>query len=150
MIARTATSLDRLRDAVRARVERTSLRHVARQVGMSPMGLRSFVEGGVPYQKSRRRLFEWLHRDAADAREDAAAEVPEALASLVADLPAERREGALAALVQTLRALYDSHAQAAPGWLGALGEGNAAPPNDSGGGEGTDAPGGVVSPPREA
>ncbi|HEU0014798.1 MAG TPA: hypothetical protein VFQ45_14020, partial [Longimicrobium sp.] len=60
---RTQTSLERLREMVTLRVEATSLRSVARQVGMSPSGLDKFLSGAMPYQKSRRRLFDWLHRE---------------------------------------------------------------------------------------
>jgi AcrR family transcriptional regulator len=144
MIALRTASLDRLREAVRERVEATSLRHVARQVGMSPTGLRNFLAGGIPYQKSRRRLFEWMHR------EDGAAEagptsqgVSGSLASLVADLPPERRGAALQALVGTLRTLYDTHADAAPSWLGEL-SGEASEPE-----EGGEAEGGPVDPARD-
>lgn len=117
MSATPSPSLDRLRHAVAERVRATSLRAVARQVGMSPSGLHSFLSGGVPYQKSRRKLFEWLHRERGGRAGD---EVSSALVSLVRDLPAERREPALEALVDTLRSLYDTHADAAPGWLGEL------------------------------
>lgn len=55
---------------VRAAVERaiasTSLRSVARDVGMSPMGLRSFVTGTTPYPPTRRRLNDWYLRRRAD------------------------------------------------------------------------------------
>ena len=117
MSATPTPSLDRLRHAVAERVRATSLRAVARQVGMSPSGLHSFLSGGVPYQKSRRKLFDWLHRERGGRAGD---EVSSALVSLVRDLPAERREPALEALVDTLRSLYDTHADAAPRWLGEL------------------------------
>lgn len=118
MIATRSTSLDRLREAVRARVETGSLRQAARQVGMSPTGLRKFLAGGVPYQKSRRRLFDWLHRESAAARTGLPADgVSGRLAPLVEGLPPERRDAALEALVGTLRSLYGAHADAAPAWL---------------------------------
>lgn len=120
MIALRTTSLDRLREAVRERVEATSLRHVARQVGMSPTGLRNFLAGGIPYQKSRRRLFDWMHREDGAEAGLTTEGVSGSLASLVADLPPERRGAALEALVGTLRTLYDTHADAAPPWLGEL------------------------------
>jgi hypothetical protein len=115
------TSLERLRRGVAERVRATSLRAVARQVGMSPSGLEKFLSGGVPYQKSRRRLFEWLNREGASVPARVQGDdVTSVLASLVRDLPAERRERALGALLDTLRSLYDAHAGAAPAWLGEL------------------------------
>lgn len=134
-------SLDRLREAVGERVQATSLRAVARQVGMSPSGLHKFLSGGVPYQKSRRKLFEWLHRESTgEAGREAAPALEGALESLVRDLPFERREAALAALVDTLRALYETHGGEAPAWIAELeGTGEAeerSGPGEEPGGEG--------------
>jgi hypothetical protein len=121
MTDRPQTSVDRLREAVTIRVQATSLRSVARQVGMSPSGLDKFLMGGVPYQKSRRKLFDWLHRERNNLGADLTADgIAAALGSLVRDLPPERRERALDALLETLRGLYDAHTDRAPGWLGEI------------------------------
>jgi len=130
MTERPQSSIDRLREAVTIRVQATSLRSVARQVGMSPSGLDKFLLGGMPYQKSRRKLFDWLHREYNNLGADLTADgIAAALGSLVRDLPPERRERALDALLDTLRGLYDSHGDMAPAWLGELSrkaaEGNA-------------------------
>ena len=118
-------SLDRLRDAIQSRVQESSLRAVAREVGMSPSGLQKFLAGGIPYQKSRRKLFEWLQREREpEVEEPPFHGVPRSLAELVRELPYERRDPALAALVETLRTLYDTHGAAAPEWLSRL------PPRD--------------------
>ncbi|HEX5726595.1 MAG TPA: hypothetical protein VFX98_14060 [Longimicrobiaceae bacterium] len=111
---RPPTSLDRLRESVAIRVRATSLRAMARQVGMSPTGLEKFIQGGTPYAAGRRKLFEWWGRER--GKEGPAA----ALAALVGDLPAERREPALRALVEALRALYEAQGGCPP-WLEALG-----------------------------
>lgn len=115
---RPQTSIGRLREAVTIRVQATSLRAVARQVGMSPSGLDKFLNGGMPYQKSRRKLFDWLHRErgnlGADLTVDAMAA---ALASLVRDLPPDRREISLHAVLGTLQDLYATHSESAPAWL---------------------------------
>lgn len=121
MSDRPQTSIDRLREAVTIRVQATSLRSVARQVGMSPSGLDKFLAGGMPYQKSRRKLFDWLHRERANLGAGHTVDgIAAALGSLVRDLPPERRERALDALLDTLRGLYDSHAEHAPVWLAEL------------------------------
>lgn len=119
-------SLDRLREAIDERVQATSLRAVARQVGMSPSGLQKFLAGGVPYQKSRRKLFEWLQRESTAAEPLTPGGVAGTLAELVSELPYERREPALEALVETLRSLYETHRGAAPEWLARL------PPREEG------------------
>lgn len=121
MSDRPQTSIDRLREAVTIRVQATSLRSVARQVGMSPSGLDKFLNGGMPYQKSRRKLFDWLHREHDNLGAGLTVDgIAAALGSLVRDLPPDRRERALEALLDTLRGLYDSHSEHAPVWLAEL------------------------------
>src|SRR4051794_19038170 len=51
--------VDAIRDAARLAVEATSLRSVARAVGMSPMGLRHFLDGRRPYTATARKLGVW-------------------------------------------------------------------------------------------
>jgi hypothetical protein len=115
---RPLTSITRLREAVTIRVQATSLRSVARQVGMSPSGLDKFLSGAMPYQKSRRRLFDWLHRERDNLGADLTVDgVAAALGSLVRDLPPDRRGRALDTLLATLRVLYDEHSETSPPWL---------------------------------
>jgi hypothetical protein len=82
-----------LRAAVVHRIERTSLRQVAREVGVSPSGLDKFVNGATPYQKTRRKLEAWSTRRAAsDLSEDPSPEtVAGALRILAVFAPAARR-----------------------------------------------------------
>ena len=54
MSERAVTSLERLRETVALRVQATSLRTVARQVGMSPTGLEKFLAGETPYSRQVR------------------------------------------------------------------------------------------------
>lgn len=121
MSDRPQSTIDRLREAVTIRVQATSLRSVARQVGMSPSGLDKFLNGGMPYQKSRRKLFDWLSRERGNlGAEHTVDSVAAALSSLVRDLPPDRRERALQALLDTLRGLYETNTEHAPPWLGEL------------------------------
>jgi len=55
-----------LRDAVAREVARRSLRGVAQDVGISPNGLRNFVNGAVPRPATRAKLERWLGRNAAE------------------------------------------------------------------------------------
>lgn len=63
-----------LRDAVRKRVEETTLRVVADEVGMSFSGLRSFLEGTNPQPRTVEMLVQWYYarskRSTAAPRED--------------------------------------------------------------------------------
>lgn len=115
---RQQPSITRLREAVTIRVQATSLRSVARQVGMSPSGLDKFLSGAMPYQKSRRRLFDWLHRERNNLGADLTVDgIAAALGSLVRDLPPARRGHALDTLLGTLRGLYNEHTETSPPWL---------------------------------
>lgn len=49
-----------LRDKVRRRVSNTSLRNVARQIGMSASGLSKFLNGVNPYTSTHRKLTTWV------------------------------------------------------------------------------------------
>jgi hypothetical protein len=53
---------ERIRELVRTRVEETSLREVALDIGMSFSGLHSFLRGGEPYQRTREKLTAWYAR----------------------------------------------------------------------------------------
>ena len=48
-----------IRAAVVEAVERSSLRAVARQVEVSPSGLRKFIEGAAPYTATLKKLRRW-------------------------------------------------------------------------------------------
>ena len=61
-----AVSVAVLRDAVRLRVEATSLRQAAAEVGVSFSGLRSFLAGTKPQSNTRRKLIEWFERQNPD------------------------------------------------------------------------------------
>jgi hypothetical protein len=112
------TSIDNLRESVAIRVHATSLRAVARQVGMSPSGLEKFIAGGAPYSNTRRKLVEWWYREGTQSPLDLSADgVAVALGTLVRDLPPDRRERTLRELVGTLRELYAEHGAPCPEWL---------------------------------
>jgi hypothetical protein len=118
--SRSAT-VRHLRDAARARVENSSLRGVAREIGMSPMGLRNFLHGTEPYAPTLRRLRNWYVRhgalrSGAVHTEDATA----ALAVLVHDLaPAPRQEAAFTVLDAVGRG-YEQSGVVKPAWVAAL------------------------------
>ena len=119
---RPQTSIDRLRDAVAIRVQATSLRAVARQVGMSASGLHKFIAGGMPYTKSRRKLFRWLQREKQNLHSDLSMDVvASAVTCLLTDVPPARQERAARALVDALRDVYARHTDTPPPpWLAEL------------------------------
>ena len=88
---------------------------------MSPSGLDKFLSGGTPYTKSRRKLFDWLHRERHNLHSDLTADgMAAALGALVRDLAPDQREGALHTLLGTLRDVYGAQPDTAPPWLAQL------------------------------
>ncbi|HEX6037766.1 hypothetical protein [Longimicrobium sp.] len=113
-----SVSIRHMREVAAARVENTSLRKVAREMGMSPTGLRKFLDGTAPYAPTVRRLRTWYVRYGAVQKgavetEDATA----ALAVLVHDLgPAPRRDAALTVLA-AMDSGYERSGKPKPEWL---------------------------------
>ena|ERR1700741_2432862 len=116
-----AAPVDRVRERVAVRVQTTSLRSVARQVGMSPSGLEKFIAGGSPYSRNREKLQQWWLREGSLPRSDVTmAGVEAALVALLRDLPAPRRTAAMIQMVRSLRGLYDAQGGPCPPWLAEL------------------------------
>lgn len=116
--SREGPPLDRMREALATRVEATSLRSVAREVGMSPTGLQKVLGGADSYSRTRRKLERWYVREASryGGGLDAAA-VSAALRVAVQDLPPDRRSETLDRLVSDLESAYTAGARPAPPWL---------------------------------
>jgi len=74
--------LEDVRLSLERAIGRSSLRTVAKAVGMSPTGLTKFLEGAHPYGKTLEKLRRWSTRT-----ELAPAEVAQQLRRLVATLP---------------------------------------------------------------
>lgn len=110
--------VSRIREAVARSVERQSLREVARNVGMSPSGLRKFLDGAEPYSSTRHKLDRWYFAEGGGEITAKAAE--SALELLVQDLPPASRREALEQLIRVLIRIYADRDQAQPSWLSQL------------------------------
>jgi transcriptional regulator with XRE-family HTH domain len=109
--------LARLRERLALRIEETSLRQVARELGMSPSGLQKVLEGGQPYGKTTRKLAGWYIRDQSRyGGTVTAAAAAAALNVLLQDLPPARRHAGQRRLVELLGELHDRP----PDWLAEL------------------------------
>jgi hypothetical protein len=116
---RGAASLATLREAARHFVDATSLRQAARDIGMSPTGLRGFLDGADPYVKTARKLAEWYVREAQRQPVELTAQTASAALDLLTKhLPLDRRRAAAAELVAVLRRQC-AHADM-PAWLATL------------------------------
>lgn len=114
-------SIRHLREAAAEQVENTSLRSVAREVGMSPTGLKKFLLGTAPYSPTVRRLRNWYVRYAAVQGtgvepEDASA----ALAVLMHDLGSGPRRDAAVSMLDVLGSGYEQSGKSKPSWLSEL------------------------------
>ena len=100
---RDGTPIDTLRQAARLYVDATSLRHAARDIGMSPTGLRGFIDGADPYLKTTRKLTEWYIREIQSRNAELSDETAmAALSLLVQHFPAPDRETTTAELLAVL------------------------------------------------
>jgi hypothetical protein len=110
-----AAPLARLREAVERQVTARSLRHAARQVGMSPTGLQKFLAGSAPSDATCRKLERWAF-DKAAAGEPPTAETALAVLRLLAGaLPPRRHPEAVARLLAVLESASGDGAR--PAWL---------------------------------
>jgi hypothetical protein len=85
--------IETIRDFVIRRVGNTSLRHVARQVGMSPTGLSKFMGGTAPYQGTLGKLETWFLREQTVNASPDAETVAVALRVLARVVSPSRRSG---------------------------------------------------------
>lgn len=110
-------SLETLRALARRFTNATSLRHVATLAGMSPEGLRKFLDGATPAPRTRRRLVTLARMEAVeeDGMANAAARV--ALARAVGHLPAAERYAAARELRDVVARRSRAAGVAVPGWV---------------------------------
>lgn len=111
-----------VREALRARVEATSLRRVADDVGLSASGLRNIIEGRTtPHRSTLKKLDAWLLTYEATRERVTVAGVHAALALLVDGLSAERASLTRRRLLDVLRVAYKDARVPLPPWLDEVG-----------------------------
>lgn len=103
-----AVPIDTLREFARDAAERSSLRHVAAEVGVGRTTLQNFIQAGTsPHPRVKRLLGLWYLRE--KARLDARAEAESysaALETLVSGFPGERRSAARATLLEMVERMH--------------------------------------------
>ena len=113
-----STTIRHMRETAAARVENTSLRSVAREVGMSPSGLKKFLDGAAPYTPTLRRLRQWyLQYGAVRLGQVEAADASSALAVLLHDLSPDARRGLARSILEQLARAYEASGKPVPAWL---------------------------------
>ena len=119
-------TVQHLREMAAARVESTSLRGVAREIRMSPTGLKKFLMGTAPYSPTLRRLRKWAVRYAANvtlASDQVGRTTAHAAVAVLTEgfLPSARGAAADAIFSAVARG-FDASGLARPQWVGELRE----------------------------
>ena len=113
-----------LREALRRRVEQTSVRHVAAEVQMSHGGVYNLVMGtAAPYGKTLAKLRSWYLREW--ARGGGALTLAAArylMEEMLGTIPRRIRPRAGLELMETLVDLYGRHGAPSPPWVDELRE----------------------------
>lgn len=123
--------IPQLRAAVAERVERTSLRNAAREIGMSPTGLKKFLDGNMPYTKTIHRLRAWYVHHAADRQEETSDEAAfAALGVLVHAIPSATQAQTVEAMLHCIEQGYAGTRRPVPAWVAQLRRQYGVPPRD--------------------
>lgn len=113
--------IERIRGSVGDRVQDTSLRSVAREIGMTPTGLKKFLMGAAPYTPTLRRLRAWYSRYGGVQRNDLNAdEAQAALLVLVHELEPDARDAAMESMLRCMEDGYRRSGRESPEWMGEL------------------------------
>lgn len=114
---------ERIRQTAEVRVRETSLRQVAYRVGISPMGLKKFLDGANPYEPNRRKLVDWFLREQSTSEPPPDSTVAAiALGMVLRDLPAALRRTSVEPTVELVESLYAASQAPRPAWLDGLRE----------------------------
>jgi hypothetical protein len=115
--------IPQMREAVMERVERTSLRTAAREIGMSPSGLKKFLDGTI------HRLRRWFLAHAAGTREELTDEEAfAALRVLVHDLPPSAQAPTVDAMLHCMEQSYTRSRRDIPPWVAEMRDRYGLPP----------------------
>ncbi len=106
-------AVDVLRYAAQAAVQRSTLRRVAAEIGMSHSGLRTFIGGTAPYSATLTRLRAWHARQDGVTLERA----QRALDILTGHLRGKEREAATRAILNALKVASKESREPPPPWL---------------------------------
>jgi hypothetical protein len=110
-----------MRELAAARVENTSLRKVAGEIGMSLTGLKKFLGGTAPYSPTIRRLRSWYGTYAADQKSEVKpVDASAALAVLMHDLGTQSRHQVALHMLEALSGGYQRSGKPQPAWLAEL------------------------------
>ena len=106
-----------LQDAVARQVARFSLRRVAREVSMSPNGVRDFLRGATPRSSTRGKLERWLAAQGRVTRPPNVGQFVRLLAELSSDLSPRQTEQLGREIAALLVRSYEARRLSPPRWV---------------------------------
>ena len=106
-----------LRDAVGRETARLSLRRAAKDIAISPNGLRNFLNGSEPRSATRTRLEGWLARQGRVTRPPNVAQLVRLVGELSADLSPQQTLALGRDIGALLAEAYETRRLAAPRWV---------------------------------
>lgn len=130
--------LPQVRRAIERAFRTRSLRAVAKEVGLSAMGVRYFLDGRSPQPKTRAKLYAWYHAHAGDLPPAPLHQRRSALLILLDELPHAAHSAAAARMLELLDTLHREVGVPAPAWVETLRQPGAFDPPD--GAESVDGP----------
>jgi hypothetical protein len=114
-------AVEHLRELAAGRVNSTSLRSVAREIGMSPTGLKKFINGTSPYGPTLRKLRKWHVRYVPLSGDEVGEQHAEAaLHVLTQDLLPAAQEKTIDCVLECVAGGYDASGRSRPRWVSEL------------------------------
>lgn len=113
MASPSRPSVRALREAVQRAVDADSLRSVAKQVGLSAMGLHGFLQGRNPRLSNETKLRKWY----AEKRSEGARIWMEWFQS---EVPETKRAGVLEELTDAVEEIFRKRGEPPPDWVALL------------------------------
>ena len=106
-----------LRDSVAREVARQSLRHAAGDIGISPNGLRDFLNGAAPRSANRVKLERWLAGQHRVSRPPNVGQFVRLLGELAGDLSPQQTLALGCEVAQLVAAAYEQRRLSPPAWV---------------------------------
>ncbi len=106
-----------LRDSISREVARMSLRHAARQIALSPNGLRNFLGGSTPRSATRVKLEQWLAAQHRVSRPPNVGQLVRLLGEVAGDLAPQQVLALGGDVAELLAARYEERRLSPPRWV---------------------------------
>jgi transcriptional regulator with XRE-family HTH domain len=106
-----------LRDAVARETSTLSLRKAAREIAVSPNGLRNFLKGSVPHPATRAKLEQWLTARARGSRPPSIGRLIRLVGELSTDLSPGQAAQLGRDIAELLSRAYEARRLGPPRWV---------------------------------